>query len=1066
MRYQQILRLQLVMFFRLGVGNALRSSFVFTNRNLQHVARPLGNSLVYAPETRHTLLYSSTSSNTEMQNIGQSSMSTIMEGLNPSQVEAVAKPISAITRVLAGPGSGKTRVLTCRIAYLLEHDRNRILAVTFTRKAANEMKERVEKLLNQQQQQSAKDDVIYPPSNDDDIMYPPSNYDEYYDGGRVVQEPQNTIPKGLDRVTLGTFHSVCAKILRYNGDQLATLPSVVLDMTGQDVPINLDGGFAILDQSDQLRILKECLDEQEIDLKKAGIKPLVILNAIGQIKESFSQGMDPFKSKTKGKPIPKSLRLAKDVYGLYRSKLFTNNAVDFDDLIFLTRELLTEDTELRERLHKRWSHVLVDEFQDTSRSQMDLVKLLTSSSLFVVGDADQSIYSWRGAHVGSMSDFTTEFKDYCDNGVDTVYLKENYRSTSNIVKAAEKVISMNGNSNKSDAELRRSMKPKRGSGPSPRVIACKDERAEANFVVDNIQQMLMDGELKAHNTAAIIYRTNAQSRYLEEACVQKNLPYVIRGGAGGFYKRAEVKDCLCFLRWLHNGNDEGSMLRAIKTPSRGIGEVAVSEFRDYYDEVTSYYRENFPEKKGLTQLDVLISLTDEESNAPSLLERGAPEPSVFISKRALNKFLPFSRQIRDIRSKANSLSVDALLFYIIDTLDLVSHFDTISKSKSEFADRRQNVQELRNAAKRYSTYGPALKVPEQQDTMDDFDNDSALGNFLDDVALVADITGDDDEASGESRFVVNLMTIHGSKGTEYDTVFVVGNEEGTLPTNLALQEGEGSVALEEEKRLCYVAMTRAKTRLIMTWRKEVTSFSNWSDDGPRTSEKDRSRFLDALVSKKKGEGKEAGKSRTKDTDSLLRGQRRSYSTAGPRSKRMPRKQQQPKQTFSDRSYLSAGSNQGLAPKQVNPRTSRPIRKSSKPSRPYLSHGMEDDSPRLAKRATPQRSLRPLSSGESRTRARKESIPKPTLSSRKAPQSQPLRPVKNKIARNSNPNAQKMDSTWFFPVGSKVKHETFGKGKVLEPPRDAGGIELPVRVQFEDGTERHFCAKGSDITPDL
>ena len=179
MRYQQILRLQLVMFFRLGVGNALRSSFVFTNRNLQHVARPLGNSLVSAPETRHTLLYSSTSSNTEMQNIGQSSMSTIMEGLNPSQVEAVAKPISAITRVLAGPGSGKTRVLTCRIAYLLEHDRNRILAVTFTRKAANEMKERVEKLLNQQQQQqSAKDDVMYPPSNDDDIMYPPSNYEE------------------------------------------------------------------------------------------------------------------------------------------------------------------------------------------------------------------------------------------------------------------------------------------------------------------------------------------------------------------------------------------------------------------------------------------------------------------------------------------------------------------------------------------------------------------------------------------------------------------------------------------------------------------------------------------------------------------------------------------------------------------------------------------------------------------------------------------------------------------------------------------------------------------------
>jgi DNA helicase-2/ATP-dependent DNA helicase PcrA len=339
-----------------------------------------------------------------------STISSILEGLNPSQVEAVTQPNSAITRVLAGPGSGKTRVLTCRIAYLLEEDRNnRILAVTFTRKASGEMKQRVETLLLKQQGGTQQVDI---------------------DNGIVVETTSEL--KGLDRVTLGTFHSVCAKVLRYNGNLLATLPSVVKDMVGSftttDGVVNLDGSFVILDQSDQLRIVKECLKEAEIDLKKSSVKPQAILNAIGQIKESLSQGIDPFRKGDKNKgPISKTLRTAKQIYGTYREKLFSNNAVDFDDLIFMTRELLMEHRDLRQRLHKRWRHVLVDEFQDTSRSQMDLVKLLTSDSLFVVGDADQSIYSWRGAHVGSLADFATEMQNYIGSGVQSVYLKENYR---------------------------------------------------------------------------------------------------------------------------------------------------------------------------------------------------------------------------------------------------------------------------------------------------------------------------------------------------------------------------------------------------------------------------------------------------------------------------------------------------------------------------------------------------------------------------------------------------------------------------------------------------------------
>jgi DNA helicase-2/ATP-dependent DNA helicase PcrA len=400
-----------------------------------------------------------------------SSYSVILEGLNENQVEATTQPTNAITRVIAGPGSGKTRVLTCRIAHLLQEDtRSRILAVTFTRKAAGEMQQRVEKILRAQQAVENPAPLSLSNSNDGD-----ANGNDV-----IVQESDGAVPPGLDRVTLGTFHSICAKILRWNGALLAGLPLVRQDMAGSSDATNLDGGFAILDQGDQLRILKECLDAANIDLKQTGLKPQQILSAISNIKEELVKGNDPFKSNDKRKPVSKTIKVAGQIFGSYRQKLFSNNALDFDDLIFLARELLIENEELRQNLHRRWPHVLVDEFQDTSRSQMDLIKLLTSSSLFVVGDADQSIYSWRGAHVGSLADFADEFKNYM-GGVHTVYLMENYRSTSNIVRAAEKVIGSSGTSSYLKDEKRQSMKPKRGSGPPPRVVACADEKAEGTL---------------------------------------------------------------------------------------------------------------------------------------------------------------------------------------------------------------------------------------------------------------------------------------------------------------------------------------------------------------------------------------------------------------------------------------------------------------------------------------------------------------------------------------------------------------------------------------------------------
>eukprot|EP00980_Cylindrotheca_fusiformis_P014200 scaffold3736_cov103-Cylindrotheca_fusiformis.AAC.2 len=634
---------------------------------------------------------------------------------------------------------------------------------------------------------------------------------------------------------------------------------------------------------------------------------------------------------------------------------------------------------------------------------------------------------------------------------------------------------MSGNS-KQFSEERRSMEPKRGSGPSPRVVACKDERAEAKFVVDNISDMLASGDLQPKQSAAVIYRTNAQSRYLEEACVQKNLPYVIRGGGASFYKRAEVKDCLCFLRWLHNGNDNVAMLRSMTTPSRGIGDAALREFDEYYNEVDSFHREHFPQKPRLTPLDVLISMTDGEVDSTYILEDGAPEASVFISKRALNRFLPFSAQMRAIRNKAQTLSIDALLFYIIEELELVKHFDTISKSKAEFEDRRENVQELRQAAKRYAKYGPALKM-QTNDPDDEFASETALGNFLDDVALVADATEGGND--GEDRFVVNLMTIHGSKGMEFDAVFVVGNEEGTLPSGMALQEGEGSVALEEERRLCYVAMTRAKTRLLMTWRKEVTSFSTWSD--LKTSKKDRSRFLDALVSKKAQKANASGKShQSKDADSMLRRRQSSGPTSRPaQSNRKARKPSTPaSRSFASRAHPSdAGRNNFSKANLSAPRQTEPSRAQVRPTRPFLSQGRSESPPAASRSST----LPPPSASQKRrapiVTGRNQRTANPIRSPTRSYSKERATPAPKNGARKQSPspvgppeeepkNMVKMDSTWFFPVGSNVVHEKLGKGKVLEPPKDRSSNELPVLIKFEDGTEHEFCAKGSDIVPDF
>ena len=717
------------------------------------------------------------------------SQSILFRDLNPNQIEAVAQPEDAITRVVAGPGSGKTRVLTCRIAYLLQQpgSKHRVLGVTFTRKAAGEMQERLEKLLVESSSSS------------------PSSYrSSYPEDGSIVEDAfgggSSPYPRGMDRVTLGTFHSICAKILRWNGERLRHLPSVDRDMSGSQNATLLDGNFVIVPQAGQLQVLKECLKDADIDLKYYDLKPLPLLTTIGKCKAKLAQGVDPFFPPKSKKPLPKAVQVAHKVYRRYREKLLSTNCIDFDDLIFMARELLLQNPDVREHLQRRWTHVLVDEFQDTSRSQMDIVKLLTSRSLFVVGDADQSIYSWRGAHAESLSDFEDEFRNEFGD-VSTVYLMENYRSTSNIVEAAQKVISRrNGGETSSSGadDLRRNMKPKRGAGPSPRVIACKDDKAEgmflvgrlsrffsyadiftlstiAEFVIKTIKDRVVSGEYGPSNTVALVYRTNAQSRSLEDACVKQNLPYVIFGSATSFYKRHEIKDCLCFLRWLHNGRDRTSMLRAMVTPKRGIGETAIREFDAYCAHVESLVRETSRVQLP-TPFEVLLSLSGETATVPA-----DADARVHMSSRALKLLTEFSGQMRAIGDIGLHQNVEQLLSAIINDLKLIPHLDKISKSKVEFEERKRNVEELRQAAHRYNRKGRCLVAPEPTD--DNLDEEqSPLGAFLDDISLVTDMM-EDTKTSTENRFVANLMTIHASKGMEFDAVFVVGNEDGTLPTS-------------------------------------------------------------------------------------------------------------------------------------------------------------------------------------------------------------------------------------------------------------------------------------------
>jgi len=558
---------------------------------------------------------------------------------------------------------------------------------------------------------------------------------------------------------------------------------------------------------------------------------------------------------------------------------------------------------------------------------------------------------------------------------------------------------------------------------------------------------------------------------LEEACVHNNVPYVQFGSATSFYKRQEIKDTLCFLRWLHNGSDRGSMLRAFKTPAKGLGDKAVQEFDDYCQLVEEYVRQTSPGTIRPTPLDILLSFSSEDQR---ILGPDAPQPSGTISKRPMKLFALFSQQMKQLRDKAYVEPLETVVSYLVDHFQLLPYLDKISKTTSEFEERKANVRELQRATQKYDTSGPCMPLKTSsgiQSAGDDGVLETPLGNYLDDVALVTDMADQAREAD-DKKFKVCLMTIHASKGMEFDTVFVVGNEDGVFPTSQAIMEGEGSVALEEEKRLCYVAMTRAKTELFLTWRKEVPIFTSL---GMRTVERKRSRFLDVLVSKKGKPGSpvsaESGNGAEKNA--MSKGKINKSSSNGTNAvfaRQSTSNQPEKPNSSTVRRTMSTSSERGPAASPFN-------RKRSDQSPSWLDRGISKQatlSSSNQQQKTSRRGNHPLRAGTQSVYTRQNSstvnspgerfLPRQTASqiSRSAGKSQ----TAEKKNQTLPTPTEKMDSTWFFPVGSKVKHVRFGEGIVLRPPPAEKEGEMPVLVKFPDGERREFSAHGTDLSPIL
>ena len=618
----------------------------------------------------------------------------ILEDLNPKQREAV-ETIEGPLLIVAGPGSGKTRVITHRIAYLVRVcgvKPYRIVAVTFTNKAAREMRHRLASLLG----------------------------------------------PGVRDLNAGTFHSFCAMILRREGEA-----------------IRLDRSFTIYDNADQIDLIKRSMKEVDIDPKR--FAPRAVQSHISGAKSQLL-GLEGFALKSENYFDEIVLR----VYERYEQLLAQSSAVDFDDLLFKTHFLFDNFPEVAAKYQSRYVHFMIDEFQDTNVAQYAIAKQLSHASrnICAVGDPDQSIYSWRNADIRNILSFQSDYPE-----AKVIALEENYRSTETILDAAGTLIASN------TQRVEKDLWTRRGRGVPIVVGEGHDQQEEAQFVVKEVQT-LSRSEGYALGDMAVMYRVNAQSRALEEACLRYGVPYQVIGGLK-FYLRQEVKDLTAYLRLVANPHDDVSLGRVINVPTRGIG-------RRTMDDLTRVARD--ADISMFSAIDLVAQGGEQDQQSPPSASLMAPR-----SARALN----------DFRDLIKGLAAEAEKLDLIELIDLVlertgyKHFLLEDAERGE--ERWENIQEYRNSARDYLVLGVR----------------DALTAFLESVSLVSDV--DDFE---ERADIVTLITLHQAKGLEFPVVFIVGMEEGLLPHQRSLDGGDPA-ELEEERRLCYVGMTRAKERLYL-----------------------------------------------------------------------------------------------------------------------------------------------------------------------------------------------------------------------------------------------------------
>ncbi|MEK3663784.1 DNA helicase PcrA [Paenibacillus sp. FSL R5-0744] len=628
--------------------------------------------------------------------------------LNPPQRQAVETTEGPLL-IMAGAGSGKTRVLTHRIAWLIANRKAppwAILAITFTNKAAREMQERVSKLVG---------------------------------------------PEGRD-IWVSTFHSMCVRILRKDIER-----------------IGFTSNFSILDSTDQLSVIRNCMKELNIDTKKFEPKAVQAI-----ISASKNELITPAQYEQKVGDYFEGL-VAK-VYKMYQRRLRSNNSLDFDDLIMKTIELFKEVPEVLDFYQKKFKYIHVDEYQDTNRAQYMLCRMLADSHhrICVVGDSDQSIYRWRGADITNILNFEEDYPE-----AKTILLEQNYRSTANILNAANGVIALNSG-----------RKPKKlwtdsEEGAKIKVYRADSEHDEGYFVTGEISKNVKQGQ--AYQNHAILYRTNAQSRVIEEILIKSDIPYQIVGGIK-FYDRKEIKDLLAYLRLLSNPDDDISLTRIINVPKRGLGDTTVGKLAAAAGE------------RGVSIFRVLQTVDD-----------------LGFAGRTRNMLVEFYDMIEALHRMVEFLSVTELTEKILEMSQY--RLELQNENTLESRSRLENIDEFLSVTMEFEKNN----------------EDKSLVSFLTDLALIADIDSVNDDEEDRSDAVV-LMTMHSAKGLEFPTVFIVGMEEGVFPHSRAFQDND---ELEEERRLAYVGITRAEKQLFLSCARMRTLFG-------RTTANQPSRFIEEI----------------------------------------------------------------------------------------------------------------------------------------------------------------------------------------------------------------------------